>query len=168
MNVMEIEDKELPRRVKDRSKRISDRVVIHIGGTQYPIIAQVAKRLGWIFARDDDDLWDIKWQDSGFEIDKSAKSLRSIQCINHIPGMAYIYRKNLLSQSISRMKNIVGERYYDFCPNTWILPRDFAKLTQVIDRNSKACMIVKPSTGAQVDHYVFDIELCIHAIFFRC
>ena len=58
------------------------------------------------------------------------RQLRDFQKLNHFPGSFELGRKDLLTMNLSKMRARFGSEMYNFYPNTFILPREFARLKE--------------------------------------
>ncbi len=168
-------------KVKNSLRKVS-RLILHSRNTQYAVINRIAKRLHWFpLAKEENDddgsngnntimdkrdqaEWSVMWIDSGLNIDKTVRTCKSFQRVNHFPGMVNIYRKSNLTRSMYRMQRIHYEAY-DFFPRSWVLPMEHAEVLKYlngagssprggggggnISNNNSRCVIIKPSGGAQ-------------------
>lgn len=134
------------------------KIWIDLSETKYPIFRKVIKDLTWHILDDQQNEvdsqkksipYDIKWIDSGFEIEKLVRNLMSFQKINHFPGMVNIYRKDLLARSIENMRQKAPHEY-QFTPRSWIIPQDLEQLCIYMKAHPNKFFIFKPSRGAQV------------------
>ena len=77
--------------------------------------------------------------------------MQAHQKINHFPGMYVLSRKNNLGRNLMRLKKLEPDEY-NFFPQTFILPGDYADLKQY-HQNRKAgkaqTFIVKPEASCQ-------------------
>jgi hypothetical protein len=194
-------------------------VIVNLAFTKYRLFHDVALSMGWKTSQSKaldlkSDPWDMLWIDSGQGIDKIIRQMKAYQRINHFPGMAYIYRKDLLAKSIDKMKKLmmqivthhhhhhqasriktststrnvistntnnqvfslgedsnhhqvvnktqsktyktnqhikmISKKEYDFTPMTWFIPKEWNEVIHYLRHTKNACVIMKPSTGAQV------------------
>jgi tubulin polyglutamylase TTLL6/13 len=74
----------------------------------------------------EDETATIFWQDASTGTERIAR-LKPWQHINKVPGIQHIARKNLLGKHLNGMREMLpGE--FDFFPQTWTLPHDYAEL----------------------------------------
>jgi tubulin polyglutamylase TTLL6/13 len=96
-------------------------VWINTSCSQYPVMSEVAKTLGWEVDQDDEsESWDVFWTDSAIDSQQLFK-MHHFQKINHFPGMEVLARKNLLAKGLMKMRKEFPEEYC-FFPLTWLLP----------------------------------------------
>ena len=94
--------------------------------------------------------FDLCWTDNHVKQEIFYKMHQS-QKINHFPGMDILSRKNNLGKSLMAFK-LRFEEEYNFFPNTWMLPADFANLKDYHDRRQAGraqTFIVKPEASCQ-------------------
>lgn len=94
--------------------------------------------------------WDIYWQDGAVQCDKLYR-MKPYQRINHFPGMHILCRKNLFARNLGRMQKSFPEEY-NFVPQTWILPSEYADFRKQFDnlqKNKRKTFIVKPAASCQ-------------------
>jgi tubulin polyglutamylase TTLL6/13 len=72
----------------------------------------------------DEDDWDIYWSDGAIQCDRLYR-MKPYQRINHFPGMNILSRKNLFARNMLRMQKKFPDEY-DFFPQTWLLPSEYA------------------------------------------
>ena len=73
-------------------------------------------------SEDDEEDWDIWWID-GPILPTLLFKMKPYQRTNHVPAVYVIARKNLLARNLLNLQNVLPN-YYDFFPQTWILPAD--------------------------------------------
>ena len=128
------------------------------------MIPEVARELGWKVSRLEsfNSDWDVWWTDQGVESDR-LMIMKPYQKINHFPNMYLIARKNFLSNSLHKLAKIFPDDY-NFFPQTWNLPQDFANLkayytahsspakklgNKTLTKSNRMQMIVKPESLSQ-------------------
>ena len=121
------------------------RVVFNVAQTQYDLVKQAGRAQQWKLSHSDSDKWDVCWVDTPIEPDFLIR-MKPYQKVNHFPGMQILARKDLLAQ-VFRTMQLKLPLLYDFCPRTWLLPRDFADLKRVCDGDTT--FIVKPEAESQ-------------------
>lgn len=100
--------------------------MINISDTQYPIIEEIAEEMGWTVEREEGvGDWDLWWTDREITPDTLFK-MNLYQKINHFPGIYVLARKNMLGLNLMAMRDRF-EKEYDFFPETWVIPLQFAK-----------------------------------------
>ena len=121
-------------------------IVINIANTQYEIVKNIAvEEFGWtLSAKEDDENWDICWQDFAVTPEKFT-AMQIFQKINHFPGMHTLSRKNNLAHNLTLMQKACPEEY-DFFPETWNLPKDLFDLK---NRAKFGILIAKPESSCQ-------------------
>lgn len=77
------------------------------------------------------------------------QSMSKYQKINHFPKSFELTRKDFMNERIVRMEGIHGKRHFNFCPTTYILPKEYDRLHRDMDDNPRQWWIVKPSNSAQ-------------------
>ena len=88
------------------------------------------------------------WSDNSITQDFFSK-LKTYQKINHFTGMHGISRKNNLSKNLTKMKKKFP-KYYDFFPDTWLLPLDYYDFRMQMTKNKEnKTYIVKPEASSQ-------------------
>ena len=69
--------------------------------------------------------------------------------INHFPGMLALTSKSQLASNFRKMQQVYPDNY-DFMPESWLLPEDYAAFQRECRRNHNRDMyIVKPERGCQ-------------------
>jgi tubulin polyglutamylase TTLL2 len=120
-----------------------------------PIVREVLEEKGWrefneeIDAEQEYHLW---WKTQRFTKSELAKCsyYNSIkQWLNHVPNSSAMTKKDGLVRTLRKMKGIYGQ-IYNFIPESFILPNEYVKFTQVYsDEESKKdyrnIWICKPS-----------------------
>ncbi|PRP89112.1 hypothetical protein PROFUN_01832 [Planoprotostelium fungivorum] len=97
----------------------------------------------------EDEEWGLLWTDTTAPM-STILQLKPYQRCNHFPGMNEIARKDLLGRNINRMTKAFPKEY-NFFPNTWTLPADYAELRahMLATGNKKQTYIVKPDASSQ-------------------
>jgi len=80
------------------------------------------------------------WADHAVALERMAK-FKPYQRCSQLPGIGCITRKNCLGSNLNNMKEMFPEEY-NFFPNTYLFPKDRARLKKEWDGN--AVLIVKP------------------------
>ncbi|XP_076440096.1 tubulin polyglutamylase TTLL7-like isoform X3 [Babylonia areolata] len=134
-----------------KKKRRKHNISANLSGTRYDVVRQMAEKVGFTIARDDDPSSYLIWSDCFVSTDRVAE-LKPFQRLNHFPGMGEISRKDCLARNILKMQKSFPEEY-SFIPRTWILPADYGLLqNHAKDMRAKKkfkTFIVKPANGAQ-------------------
>lgn len=141
---------EQKKKKKRKLKHRNQRLIVNISYCHYPVVRTCAKMNNFKITHNDDEDWDIYWQDGAVQCDKLYR-MKPYQRINHFPGMHILCRKNLLARNLRRMQKQFPDDY-NFFPQTWILPSEFADFRQQIDnlqKNKKKTFIVKPAASCQ-------------------
>ena len=110
------------RRLKGRRQRKKNhrRIVVSLCSCKYDVVAQAARGLGWRCTIDENEEYNLLWNDSYVPFDTIA-ALNKYQKTNHFPGMSELAKKNLLAKNLNRIaKALPGE--FGFVPPTFILP----------------------------------------------
>jgi tubulin polyglutamylase TTLL6/13 len=85
------------------------------------------------------------WADHAIALERMAK-FKPYQRCSQLPGIGCITRKNCLGGNLNNMKEMFPEEY-NFFPNTYLFPKDRARLKKEWDGNS--VLIVKPYASCQ-------------------
>lgn len=122
------------------------RIICNLQNTEYDVIKHVVtESLNWRSTDNENDDWDIYWNDNYIPSDKLAK-MRPYQKINHFPGMHGICKKNYLAWNLNKMlKSFPND--FNFFPKTWVLPGDYSDFKTHL--NKKKIFIVKPEASSQ-------------------
>lgn len=143
--------------------RKRERLSMNVAWCKYSVVRSAARERGIRVITDKEDrafTHDIWWQDVAVSTDKLI-GMHAWQRINHWPGMAVLHRKDGLAKTLRRMTRVFSAEY-DFFPNTWILPDDWADFVHQFPassggggaalpgpRVSKHTFIVKPAASCQ-------------------
>lgn len=116
------------------------------------MVRQVTKKLKMVQISENiaNMTFDLCWTDNHVKQEIFYK-MHQGQKINHFPGMEILSRKNNLGKALMAFRSRFLEEY-DFFPNTWMLPGDFAELKEYHDNrhSGKAqTFIVKPEASCQ-------------------
>ena len=107
-------------RRRRRGKKNHRRIVVSLVSCKYDVVAQAARALGWRCTIDENEEYNLLWNDSYVPFDTIA-ALNKYQKANHFPGMSELAKKNLLAKNLNRIaKALPGE--FNFFPPTFILP----------------------------------------------
>jgi tubulin polyglutamylase TTLL5 len=97
--------------------------------------------------------WNVLWSNSGCKT-YLYEGLNEYQKINHFPCSNEITRKDKLCQNVVKMQERHGKHYFDFIPDTYVLPEEFGdfynhyqKLKQ--NESKKNIWIIKPANSCQ-------------------
>ncbi|KAI9337992.1 tubulin-tyrosine ligase family-domain-containing protein [Obelidium mucronatum] len=86
--------------------------------------------------------WNLFWCNGKME-PHDFRTLNKYQKINKFPRMSEMCRKDKLYLNISRMKQVHGDRHFDFIPHTFLLPQEYDMFyTQYLRTGGR--WIVKP------------------------
>lgn len=94
--------------------------------------------------------FDLCWTDNVVKPELLAR-MQSHQKINHFPGMYILSRKNNLGRNLMKLRKYDPEEY-NFFPQTFILPGDYAELRQYHQNRKPGkaqTFIVKPEASCQ-------------------
>ncbi|KAL8590371.1 hypothetical protein ACOMHN_011585 [Nucella lapillus] len=134
-----------------KKKRRKHSITANLSGTRYDVVRQMAEKVGYTIAKEDDPNSYLIWNDCFVSTDRVSE-LKPYQRLNHFPGMGEISRKDCLARNILKMQKSFPEEY-NFIPRTWILPADYGLLqNHAKDMRAKKkfkTYIVKPANGAQ-------------------
>ena len=137
-------------RRRRRGKKHHRRIVVSLVSCKYDVVAQAARALGWRCTIDENEEYNLLWNDSYVPFDTIA-ALNKYQKANHFPGMSELAKKNLLAKNLNRIaKALPGE--FNFFPPTFILPGEAEPLknwvaSQVADP-TRPCFTAPRSEGA--------------------
>ncbi|EEB14624.1 conserved hypothetical protein [Pediculus humanus corporis] len=76
------------------------------------------------------------------------QSLRSHQKVNHFPRSYELTRKDRLYKNIERVQRLQGFKYFDFIPQTFVLPGDYKELC-LFHHRIRGPWIVKPVASSR-------------------
>lgn len=128
--------------------------------TQYPIIKQMAREIGFCAKNGDLNLlalpgvdahpgpiqiedFDVCWVDCSIPAEALAK-LKSYQRISQYPGIQAISNKNKLARNLLKMRSTFPAEY-DFFPHTYLLPIEYNELRRTMQHNNRRDFyILKP------------------------
>jgi tubulin polyglutamylase TTLL5 len=96
--------------------------------------------------------WNVLWSNSGCKT-YLYEGLNEYQKINHFPCSNEITRKDKLCQNVVKMQERHGKHYFDFIPDTYVLPEEFGDFYNHFQRlkaasggdTRKNMWIVKPA-----------------------
>lgn len=122
------------------------KITCNLQNTEYDVIKHVVtETLSWRSVDNENDDWDVHWNDNYIPSDKLAK-MKPYQKINHFPGMHGICKKNYLSWNLNKMMKMFPNEF-NFFPKTWVLPGDYIDFKSNL--NKKKVFIVKPEASSQ-------------------
>jgi glutathione synthase/RimK-type ligase-like ATP-grasp enzyme len=124
-----------------------DKIVINLKYTQYDVLSEVAKEVGFKITRTDKTEYDVIWFDLP-PVANILSKLQKFQRINHFPGMNQVANKSNLARNLERMAK-VHPNGYSFFPKTWIVPSELHELKKYAKENSKDTFIIKPEMMSQ-------------------
>ena len=90
------------RRRRRRGKKNHRRIVVSLVSCKYDVVAQAARSLGWRCTAEDNEEFNLLWNDSYVPFDTIA-GLNKYQKTNHFPGMSELAKKNLLAKNLNRI-----------------------------------------------------------------
>eukprot|EP00727_Mastigamoeba_balamuthi_P008630 m51a1_g439 hypothetical protein (736) ;mRNA; r:71195-76891 len=104
--------------------------------------------------------WDLAWVNKEWMLETfnsgGAPRLREWQRVNHFPNFYEISRKDLLWKNLKRARrtpDVHGNRpdpaAYDFLPQSYYMPREYALFAEEFKRTPGALWIMKPIGGSQ-------------------
>ena len=73
------------------------------------------------------------------------QALKKYQKINHFPCSYYITRKDLMYKTIAKLSEIHGNKHFMFLPKTYILPAEYQRLSEDMQRDTVKQWIFKPA-----------------------
>ena len=124
------------RRRRGRSKRNHRRIVVSLVNCKYDVVAQAARALGWRCTAEENEEYNLLWNDSYVPFDTIA-GLNKYQKTNHFPGMSELAKKNLLAKNLNRIaRALPGE--FSFVPPTFILPGEAEPLKNWFSSQARA------------------------------
>lgn len=88
------------------------------------------------------------------------QSLQRYQKVNHFPHSFYITRKDLMYKQVSRMREIHGQKHFNFIPKTFLLPNEFAYLEAEMEKDKERLWIAKPAASSQGKGIIVTNKLC--------
>ena len=100
------------------------------------------------FAATDSHDWNILWASSSPK-PYLYEGLNEHQRINHFPKSNEITRKDLLCANLVKMQATYGKEHFNFVPDTFILPDEFADFCAEFNADPGSLWIVKPSASSQ-------------------
>ena len=128
--------------------RRKPKIVFNANNTEYDVVKKVSSEiLGYELSYNDDEEWDIYWNDLALNTDLLPK-MKPFQKINHFPGMMGLCKKNNLGRNINKMKKKFPKEY-NFVPLTWLLPSEWNDLRSHVANNLINAFIVKPEGLSQ-------------------
>lgn len=75
--------------------------------------------------------------------------LTKYQKVNHFPRSTEITRKDCMYSRMARMQAMYGEKHFSFIPQTFIIPKEYTSLLEIMGNNPDQIWIVKPSASSQ-------------------
>ena len=103
--------------------------------------------MGWKLSAEPEGNWDLFWTDNSVQPEQLAR-MKPYQKINHFPGMYSLAQKNHLGRNLMRMRKAFPS-YYDFFPQTWILPAEFNDFRAQFSKKGNKTFIIKPAANCQ-------------------
>ncbi len=110
------------------------------------VVLAVLQARGWeeyLAERDSMDMWSLLWT-TGRPKPSDYATGRDYQRISHFPKTSLLCTKDNLARGLKRMKGIYG-KVYNFSPQTFILPNEYAKFLQMYLQQPGAPWICKPA-----------------------
>jgi len=92
--------------------------------------------------------WLVMWSNNGFKSD-IYQTLTRYQKVNHFPRSSELTRKDSMYARMARMQAMYGDKHFNFIPKTFILPKEYASLTDWMMKERDQTWIVKPSASSQ-------------------
>jgi hypothetical protein len=86
---------------------------------------------------------DMMWADHALQLERIAK-MKPWQRTSQLPGISALTRKNNLGINLNALRSVY-QQDYDFYPQTWLYPKDKAKLKK--EWNGTDVLIVKPEAS---------------------
>ena len=108
--------------------------------TDARLVRSVLENAG--FAHTDSHNWNLMWLGTNAQ-SYLYEGLNEYQRINHFPSSHEITRKDKLSLNILRMQQTYGEDAYDFVPQTFVLPEEFADFYATFHEQRRSRWIVR-------------------------
>eukprot|EP00347_Sterkiella_histriomuscorum_P011690 403371481 len=135
---------------KKKKKGKQKRLIMNISQTKYYVVRYVAKKIyGMRLTHNDDEDWDIMWQDGAVNCERLYK-MKPYQRVNHFAGMYALARKNHLARNLGRMQKKFPDDY-KFFPQTYLLPSEYSDFRNQFNNKKKMnkTFIVKPEASCQ-------------------
>lgn len=121
-------------------------------GYMFKFLGSEVKLIRWIFEdngfREGKKNWMIGWSNTAMR-SQVYQNLARGQKVNHFPRSHEITKKDNLFKNISKMQSLHGKRFYNFIPETFVLPGDSMALSEEMDRDKDVLWIVKPAGSSQ-------------------
>ena len=92
--------------------------------------------------------WLVMWSNSGYKSD-IYQNLNKFQKVNHFPRSSELTRKDSMYSRMARMQAMYGDKHFNFIPKTYILPKEYSTLVDLMEKENRQTWIVKPSASSQ-------------------
>ncbi|CDW91499.1 tubulin-tyrosine ligase family protein [Stylonychia lemnae] len=92
--------------------------------------------------------WSVLWSCSALK-PIVYQQMTKYQKVNHFPQSFYITRKDLMYKQVSRMREIHGQKHFNFIPKTFLLPNEFVYLEAEMEKDKEKLWIAKPAASSQ-------------------
>ena len=105
-------------------------LVANTSNSKYAVVRDALRSRGFrliLDKEDTDSTFDLYWQDGYLQGDRLMR-MHSYQRANHWPGMFVLHRKDGLARTLRRMMKVFPKEF-DFVPQTWVLPDNWAVRT---------------------------------------
>lgn len=110
------------------------------------LVRSVLENVGFHYT--DSHEWNVMWASSSLK-GYLYGGLSEYQRINHFPSSCEITRKDKLCVSLSNMQEKHGRGLFDFIPETFLLPEEFAEFYEEFTAQKNSLWIVKPSCSSR-------------------
>lgn len=121
-------------------------------GYMFKFLGSEVKLIRWVFEdngfREGKKSWMIGWSNTAMR-SQVYQSLTRGQKVNHFPRSHEITKKDNLFKNISKMQSLHGKRFYNFIPETFVLPGESMALNEEMDKEKEVLWIVKPAGSSQ-------------------
>ncbi|XP_046435705.1 tubulin monoglutamylase TTLL4-like [Neodiprion fabricii] len=129
------------------SSSISKYLKWKLSGVTPRIVIRTLRKSGYRLVTEAED-WSGTW---GHSVKDAAlfKEVKCFQKLNCFPGSHNLGCKDQLWRNFSRLRRVFGKEEFGFVPETFILPRDMARLKKAWRRNLGQRWIVKPPSSGR-------------------
>jgi len=92
--------------------------------------------------------WSVLWCNGALK-ENFYRNLSPFQKINHFPSITEITRKDKLCANMVEMQEVYGRKAFEFIPDTYVLPEEFADFYAHFHNDRESSWIVKPPASSQ-------------------
>ena len=111
-------------------------------GNECLLVKRLLEDNGFIQSMGNEE-WTIEWSNGHTKLN-NYKKMNKFQKVNHFPRSNELTRKDLLYKNLSKLKELFPGNKFDFIPESYILPNEYAFLKEKMDNNPNQFWIVKP------------------------